>query len=263
LNLSSETAIQYGDRIITLLGSLRPHRPYASATQFGLVFEIPKNTPSWVTLQAVLSDKHLAQATLCSSLDNRTKLAKALVLTLHEFHAANWVHKSLNSDNIIFFQPLEGNPLSIDWGRPYIVGFDVSRAATTTSTGQGPSDKYEPYTHPERLAVDVRFRQYHDIYSIGVVLLEIGRGESFLGARWVDQWTKTRRNPDKFKTILLQKAYELRARLGPIYSEAVRDCLSFPFGRVPTDNDEYEDRDDIALLHFQSQVCEKLRQMRV
>lgn len=139
----------------------------------------------------------------------------------------------------------------------------------------------QPYVHPERQDMQhyVRFEKYHDIYSLGLVLLEIGRLASFTESRWVDEWEKL--SPWKVQQTLVQKARDLKAVVGPKFSGAVVDCLTYPFGR-PAENQTVSEIEEqiesgtntstnsgdqldnaLLLLDFRGKVCEQLEQITV
>jgi hypothetical protein len=64
----------------------------------------------------------------------------------------------------------------VDYDNPFVVGFEFSREESDRSTTEQ-DDKLERniYRHPDRQGPpEARFNMLHDIYSLGVVLLEIG-----------------------------------------------------------------------------------------
>ena len=121
-------------------------------------------------------------------LEDRIALATALAWSLSSFHDAKWVHKRFTSDNILLFQSTQGSEVS--WGTPYLVGFELTRPNIAWS---GPIDRAallwsnRVYTHPDRVENEpstIRFRKIHDIYSLGVVLLEIGMMTTVTSQKW-------------------------------------------------------------------------------
>lgn len=95
------------------------------------------------------------------------------------------VHKSFRSENILFFPRKETQGYSeclvpgtkLDLSEPWILGFEFSRPETYFSSGH--SDlclSRDVYRHPDRQKHPTKvFTKIHDIYALGVVLLEIGR----------------------------------------------------------------------------------------
>ncbi|KAM0437816.1 hypothetical protein ACHAPT_002181 [Fusarium lateritium] len=104
-------------------------------------------------------------------LDDRFRLAHALASAFGLFHAAGWLHKGLHSGSILFLQESNG---ATAFSEPFITGFQYSRPQQQASLSQGPleDDKLQHYYHP---ATDKGFSKRLDLYSLGVVLCEIGR----------------------------------------------------------------------------------------
>ncbi|KAL8367895.1 hypothetical protein RB599_003693 [Gaeumannomyces hyphopodioides] len=98
------------------------------------------------------------------------------------------VHKSFRSENILFFPSLdttasadreEGPTLPssrIDISEPWVLGFEFSRPELYFSHGYGDSClARDIYRHPDRQRNPAQpFNKLHDIYALGVVLLELG-----------------------------------------------------------------------------------------
>ena len=90
------------------------------------------------------------------------------------------LHESFRSENVLFFpaqQPGTGqSPGSLDLSQPWVLGFEFSRPEDFFSAG--PVDfcaARDVYRHPDRQGMpEARFNKLHDIYALGVVLLEIG-----------------------------------------------------------------------------------------
>ena len=103
------------------------------------------------------------------SLTRRIKLATAITESILYLHAVKWLHKGLRSDSIIF--STHG-----DLASPLISGFDFSRPdasneITVKSTSQA---RHDYYKHPQLLQhSNARSEKSHDIYALGIVLLEI------------------------------------------------------------------------------------------
>jgi serine/threonine protein kinase len=100
------------------------------------------------------------------------EIAKSLLL----FHSANWMHKALSSRNILFFPPSSTAPRSlVDL---YIVDFEYSRP----DLNKHPSRRLEKipetdtYRHRDCLKEEyATFHKTYDVYSLGLVLLEIAK----------------------------------------------------------------------------------------
>ena len=110
-----------------------------------------------------------------NDLESRTDLAIQLVRALSYIHAVSWVHKSFRSGNIVLCLTEKSDKVV-----PLIVGFHRARHICAAS------NKEEVllwdsivYRHPDRWmeSNNPEFRPEYDIYSLGVVLLEIGLGK--------------------------------------------------------------------------------------
>ncbi len=96
------------------------------------------------------------------------------------------VHESFRSENILFFAPQakDTNDTAyadasekVDLNQPWIFGFEFSRPDTFFSAGFiDTCPDRDVYRHPERQGQPLTtFKKMHDIYSLGIVLLEIGK----------------------------------------------------------------------------------------
>lgn len=228
---------------------------YESFDRFGLVYRLPqtKTKLRCENLANVLLKKEYRDR-LQLDLENRIKVARALAWTLFELHSVNWVHKSFHPDNILFFgEELRSGVVQFDWSNPYVVGFDCSRSNTGISDPQNRGQlttQTRLYTHPDRQLLEhERFQKIHDIYSLGVILLEVGRLRSFM-----EDGVSEENSPHTIKDDFVNKAQSLKLILGKGYREVVLACLN---GLGVAGNDE-------ALSDsFRHQVCERLNQIKV
>lgn len=106
-------------------------------------------------------------------------IAREFVKTVLFLHLTGWVHKAIRSDNLLFFD-------KSDYSNLRLVGFEYSREATSAHQTEGVADdlEFNLYRHPELqggfvpATSKVSYSPKHDIYSVGVVLLEIGLRET-------------------------------------------------------------------------------------
>ena len=199
------------------------------------------------------------------ALNERFSLAYLLSRSVFFMHASDFVHKSIRPDNIIVFK--DG---SSHLGRPFLVGFERFRKDTTLTHRFG-DDIWERnlYRHPQRqgLAPDEDFSMQHDIYSLGVVLLEIGMNTSFAWPKSNDSghilWSPNtnldlfdnhhHKQPGKASSIkrkfVNMARQELPTLMGEKYTQVVVSCLTCldkdneGFG----DESEFEDDDGILV----------------
>ena len=175
------------------------------------------------------------------SLTTRFRVAETVAKVLGNFHADGWVHKSVRSHSIMFFEGLASQP----YESPYLVDFEFSRPemAETLYTYDNDVEK-NLYRHPERAGQPtVTFNKLHDIYALGVVLLEIGLWQSALSiydnaCENLREGVSMSRNGIKNMFIEVAKR-RLPHHMGEPYVAAVLSCLSGELQNVAADQDFY------------------------
>jgi hypothetical protein len=107
------------------------------------------------------------------SLTDRFKIAHMITKSVWTLHTEGWVHKSIRSHSIVFFSE-QGKPMAYE--KPCLVDFAYSRpAGDRTSWTFDDSPDRNIYRHPDRQGPPrASFSKIHDIYALGIVLLEIG-----------------------------------------------------------------------------------------
>lgn len=161
------------------------------------------------------------------NLEDRLRLAFNLAFSLNLLHQRGVNHGKITSGNVVILRCSEttsqGNYRS--WR-----GYDIRNAKFLPADESGrfsaPVD-LEPYPsniyhHPQAgQASSIRRKQAHDIYSLGLVLLEIGFWMP-LRAFW-----KTKYSQDVFKSRL-ENVYvkKLAAKCGSVYMRTVQHCLA-------------------------------------
>ena len=112
------------------------------------------------------------------TLTDRFKLAKQLAKSVSYVHTLGFVHKNVRPETILAFQDNMSVLDSI-----FLTGFEKVRVADgrTRLSGDSAWEK-NLYRHPHRQGVNPEeaYVMQHDIYSLGVCLLEIGMWESFV-----------------------------------------------------------------------------------
>jgi len=219
-------------RVLDCLG-IFPPTPGSGHQGFGFVYVFPPtNRPDAVnqpkTLRKLFSEEPL--------LGDKFAIAQSLVLSLYELHIAGWLHKSIHSGNVLFFQYSDKiAPETL--GAPYLVGFRHSRPNGKAWYTEGPAEVRTGYEHPDYHSrsdgQEVRFQRAYDYYSIGLVLLEIGFWKPLSSFR--DRHPKE--IEEKFRDILIRKYVpKLGPKMGSIYRDAVAACLQ---GVFPTIEEGY------------------------
>ncbi|KAJ4364888.1 hypothetical protein N0V85_009263 [Neurospora sp. IMI 360204] len=157
------------------------------ADMYGFIFKARKERSCWGHRIVSLYDL-LGTETLKPSLSQRVDLALKLCTTVLNLHAVNWLHKGVFSDNVIFYfdwstmnewgtEPGKGMKLVYDPGKPYLCGFGYSRPEKSKTTARSLDTAWDLYRWPaiqREHPTDHNSRKTYDLYSLGLVLLEIG-----------------------------------------------------------------------------------------
>jgi hypothetical protein len=107
---------------------------------------------------------------------SRQMIAVNLINSIYTLLEARWYHKNLCLNNIICFND--------DWSKLYWVGFRTGRSAIDGLSDPLDRPEYEwidrYYQHPERYngkkPRDIHFSMKHDLYGLGIILLELQKG---------------------------------------------------------------------------------------
>jgi serine/threonine protein kinase len=202
-------------------------------TQFELVYKVPYGLHSPHSLRRLLQEPIV-------SLDERFQLSRSLARSVMFMHTSGFVHKNIRPETIIVFQR-DG----IRTGIPFLVGFERFRPAAAGTTLQG-DDQWERnlYRHPKRQGTfpEDLYVMQHDIYSLGVCLLEIGLWSSFVS--WSSAESSPRPGPeldigkdlameDKIRTAFNIKRHflaiaeeKLPSRMGFSFTDIAISCLN-------------------------------------
>jgi len=224
---------------------------------FDFAFRVPEGMENPRSLRNVLisADSNL-------SLSDRFKIAQQLATSVSYIHTYEFVHKNIRPETVLIFQ----NQKSV-LGASFLLGFEKFRLVDgrTTRSGDCIWEK-DLYRHPRRqgLKPEEDYTMQHDIYSLGVCLLEIGLWESLV--IYHDEGSDP--SPSSVLTALddpeedkIKKAFivkdalvglakqRLPSRIGEKYTEIVVTCLTCldesntDFG----DSSEFEDADGVLI----------------
>jgi len=140
---------------------------------FGFVFENPKKSAP-VSLLKLLGKE--SRASTPFPLNERVALAQRLATCLLFLHATNWLHKSLRSASVLFLSGTGTPTLS----HPYISSFEYARPDVNKATyiGAPETPEWAIYCHPDYIGRPGNFRKTYDIYSLGIILIEIAHWKS-------------------------------------------------------------------------------------
>jgi serine/threonine protein kinase len=197
---------------------------------FSLAFEFPereRNRPDVsvpFSLQEYLADTRSQDKYLeRPSLNDRFELAARLAETVLGIHKVGWLHKSIMSSNVLFFQS-STRPKAETMNDPYLIGFYHSRPDDPQEFTETPNeDFYEViYRHPAYATGEKRFRLSYDDHSLGLILLEIGLWRPL---KDIVRKVETRASEDMHKWILTEKVPQLSISMGAAYENVVTSCL--------------------------------------
>jgi hypothetical protein len=229
-------------------GSNRP-------SSFDFIFKIPRE---------LSNEPRCLRSYLSSSpnltLTNRYELAKQIAKSISYIHTLGFVHKNVRPETVLGFQT---NKIGSDLF--FLVGFENIRTADGRTLRSGDSVwEKNLYRHPHRQGLNPEdiYTMQHDIYSLGVCLLEIGLWESFLfygnditaplpaAALGVPLDGPELRQPELMKEHLIALAKrDLPKRMGERYKNTTVNCLTCldqdntDFG----DQSEFEDQDGVLV----------------
>lgn len=198
------------------------------------------------------------------TLNEKLELARMVATAVLNTHNYRYVHKNIRPSNILCITEFKDGEsrsnaqrasLPFELGRALLVGYSDAREASAGTERLGPQHVAdEIYIHSSRGNEDAerntRHTFLHDVYSLGVCLLEIGLWESFLvpadeqASTWVlnvkaFSFLKQREGvekPDFLKEVQIHfeelARYQLPRRMGQKYADAVLECLTRLEGRL-------------------------------
>ncbi|KAK0629175.1 prion-inhibition and propagation-domain-containing protein [Bombardia bombarda] len=161
-------------------------RQVSGADRYGWIFEMPKGCHFYTRVVSLYS--MLGQEWFRPSLTQRVELAVMLCETVMNLHAANWLHKGIISENVIFFVS-EGDEARTDDNdrdegyfsgesrlQPLLSGFEYSRPEGSETTARDADSVWDVYRWPSlqrQHPTERDSRKTYDLYSLGLLLLEI------------------------------------------------------------------------------------------
>ncbi|PYH65828.1 uncharacterized protein BO88DRAFT_394142 [Aspergillus vadensis CBS 113365] len=180
------------------------------------------------------------------SLEDRFAIAHCLALTTLNVHGSLWLHKNIWNNGIELMSKLSlATTATSNKGglrRPRLLAFlsDWGYARPVEGATDMRSDfEIEPnlYRHPNRQGAPTHhFSRLHDIYALGVVLLEIGlwKTVSRLFETRIKEAQRTRKLPkarDVCAALTSLAQRDLPKEMGSSYASAVVACLTGDFRR--------------------------------
>jgi len=170
------------------------------------------------------------------SLGDRLILALRLANCLLTMHTCGWLHKGVAPHNVLFFQPEsdgdDDDPRSGVLREPFLVGFEYSREESHRAEDAAYSETMTMetemafYRHPSSQGSSrSKYKKLYDIYSLGLVLLDI--------ALWKSTAAVCRNAaPREIRRTVIERylSGDVAYRAGNIYQEVIKTCLTGDFG---------------------------------
>ncbi|KAL8901346.1 MAG: hypothetical protein Q9207_005241 [Kuettlingeria erythrocarpa] len=222
-----------------------------AAPRIAFVFELPDSISS---LQPPRPLRTLLRGN--PSVTTRLQLALKITQSVRYFHMAGWLHKNLQSSNVLIFQP--GDGLTVYPGQqclePILAGFAFSRLDSASEISEQPSSdpQRDIYRHPEAMGEPSEsFTAAKDVYALGTILLEIGEWRSLKSL--VEKVVNVSK-PEvpliqlaKIRPFLLEEGAKgglatLEFRMGDVYASVTKMMLS---GEIP---ERFEQAKDSGLM---------------
>lgn len=226
-------------------GILKHRNASQQITSMDMVYlaPLPKGQPPMSLRELLLKQSPVSASVV-------VRIAKQLVQSVSYVHSCDFVHKNIRPESVMVFPAGREDVDGWTPGSSYLIGFNQFRDTCFQTNLKGdPRWHLNLYRHPQRQGtlVENRYIMQHDIYSLGVCLLEIGLWKSFV---WYPANNVTDANPvpgltlglrlsdDDFTTVgaasklqtkehLVELAKrDLPPRLGDIYTKLVIACLT-------------------------------------
>ncbi|KAI1416098.1 hypothetical protein F5Y13DRAFT_127646 [Hypoxylon sp. FL1857] len=244
-------------------------------SDFTMVFRIPPGLARPRSLRDYLIN------TKPNSLSHRFSIAQQLARSISYVHVFGFVHKNVRPETVLGFEEQGNETPSI-----FLLGFNGFRReeGRTRRYGDDAAER-NLYRHPTRQGISPEddFVMQHDIFSLGVCLLEIGLWQSFVeydsqnGNPVLSEIFGIARDTSKeyVMKFLLTSAKErfvelarseLRECMGTRYSNIVETCLTCldPDNGGFGDPHEFEDEDGIQVgVRYIEKVLQRLNALCV
>lgn len=248
-------------------------------------YRIPEDLGEPNSLRKALLDQ--AKHTLDERLSLMRKIASAVLYV----HTAGHIHKRIFAQNIILFSPRTlgdaqsaRSELRYQLGEPFLVGFDLSRKEKHETTWTSTVDPQEVYYLPRDRQGDPsrKYSMLDDIYSLGVLFIELALWRSFVSLPDKDQSsTPAKLQPakgltkkdsheflgpeDLYKRLVGFATKEVARSMGSIMSELIVSCLTcIEDPKAFGDRQVLEDQDGIVVgIAYIKRVLLALEEIRI
>ena len=193
--------------------------------RYALIFKLPpiftrSSDVSFYTLHELLRSKDDETTPLEYPLAERYRLAGLLANSISYIHFAGWLHRGFESRNIVCFSA--ANEKSVR--HPFLSGFGYIRPDNPGEVSQydmGTTSNL--YRHPDYQlpSPTKKFRRSYEIYSLGVVLIEIGLWRRISSFKKPEHASPLIFAEHLFKSIVPMLGFHV----GRMYQNAVAKCL--------------------------------------
>lgn len=160
----------------------RKDRTTGRLASIHLIFNLPSPPPQQQqpspSLPTSLRRQLLQPPT--ASLTHILNIARQLASAVSLIHTCEFVHKNIRPETILVFP---GPETDVGLGSAYILGFDSFRSVNFQTLRRGDAASHRNlYRHPLRQGIRAHdsYVMQHDVYSLGVCLLELGLWESLV-----------------------------------------------------------------------------------
>ncbi|ROW10358.1 hypothetical protein VMCG_02007 [Cytospora schulzeri] len=243
-----------------------------------LVFRVPPSLGGPRSLRDLLLNTENPK-----SLTQHFDLAKDLAKSVGYVHTFGFVHKNIRPESVLIFSSPGGRSLST-----FLVGLDDFRRDEGYTERIGDSFiERNLYRHPSRQGSSPTwdYIMQHDIYSLGVCLLEMGLWKSLIEYPEIDgettpQWSSVLGMPkdlnplqaiqylcsDAKQKLLCLAQDELPRSMGTKYTDIVVTCLTCldPENGDFGDEEEFQDEDGICVgVRYIEKVLLRLNALNV
>lgn len=201
--------------------------------RYGWIFEMPTGSnkdSSLKTLHGILGENQYKP-----TLTQRISLAWKLASSLLYLHTTNWIHKEIHSGNIMFVSDND----KFDVENPILSGFEYSRPQTESTTTRSPNPRWDIYRWPGiqgEAPTSKNSRKTYDIYSLGLVLLEIAHWKPLNQLMCLKRWPEPSPQDSWIRAWILKEEKfppfknadplgELRDIAGDKYWRATSRCI--------------------------------------
>jgi Prion-inhibition and propagation len=233
-------------RALTCIGLTKDMTDTAEHLKYGLVYAIPSSSPKSdlpTSLYDLLPSNEEEETSEEFDLGDKFRIARILAQSLYQLHVSGWLHKAICSDNVLFFPPQSRltsshGPQKTSNKSLFLAGYEFARPGRLRDpTQKAGAITIDLYAHPAyRSGSNVKYRRLFDIYSLGVVLLEIGLW------RRVESGVTARQTAEEVRDTLVEACErQLGPAMGTLYRDAVSACLK---GEFPVEGLAVEDGEE-------------------